>query len=171
MTVKVADKAWIATALLHRENPDKIDFAAKEIRRRAMREFQDSDQTKSVWYHILTHCVAEKKANPGNYRMLHETGRGRRRLYVPGDPVHGDRTGKQVPNREEIPQRYWELLDWYESDFVRKCRQESSTPTASTLKRDGSGKNWLQFVGYIDADDLRLMAKAIEENCEQVFPE
>ena len=33
----VADEAWVATALLHREQPDRKDFAMKEIVHRAER--------------------------------------------------------------------------------------------------------------------------------------
>ena len=173
MTVKVADKAWIAAALLHRENPNATDFPAQEIRQRAEREFGASDTTKSIWYHILTHCVAGKRANPGNYRMLHQTGRGRRRLFRTGDSIHRDRKGKQVPFREDIPERYWNLLDWYESEYnrnddgARSSDDKNGMPSAP----NGSGKNWLRFVGYINKEDLKTMSEAIEQNCEQIIPE
>jgi len=36
---------------------------------------------------------------------------------------------------------------------------------------DGSGKNWLRFVGYINKEDLNTMSEAIEQNCEQIIPE
>ena len=46
--------------------------------------------------------------------MLFKTARGRRRLYLPSDPCHPDReSGKSVPSRDEIPEPYHELLDWF----------------------------------------------------------
>jgi hypothetical protein len=36
--IKVADEVWIATALLHRENPKREDFSVSEIVARARRE-------------------------------------------------------------------------------------------------------------------------------------
>jgi hypothetical protein len=168
VNIKVADQVWIATALLHREQPDSDDFRAKEIRERAMKEFGHKDPKHSVWYHVITHCVAEKKANPGRYRMLRQTERGRRRLLRPGDEVHPDRsTGKDLPRKEEIPERYWKLLDWYRNEYARAhSASKSGQPTAPT----GDGKQWLQFVGYISAHDLRLMADAIEKTTEGIDP-
>ena len=37
-----------------------------------------------------------------------------------------------------------------------------------TLPRGVPGRSLLKFCGAIDADDLRLMAEAIEAGCEQV---
>jgi len=163
MNIKVADQVWLAAALLHKEHPENTDFEAREIRQRAMKEFGHRDPHHSVWYHIITHCVAEKKANPGRYRMLHQTARGRRRLFRPDDEVHNDRRdGKTVPRKEEIPERYWDLLEWYKNDFSR----QNGTPA----KARGDGKTWLEFVGNISAHDLRLMAEAIEKTTEGVDP-
>lgn len=40
---------------------------------------------------------------------------------------------------------------------------------AKTLKPKGvKGKNLLQFEGAIPSDDLKLMSKAIEEDCERI---
>src|SRR5262249_8521785 len=36
--IKVADEVWIVTALLQRENPEKMDFTVEEIVERAKRE-------------------------------------------------------------------------------------------------------------------------------------
>ena len=36
--IKVANEVWLATALLHRENPSKEDFTVKEIESRAEEE-------------------------------------------------------------------------------------------------------------------------------------
>ncbi len=50
--------------------------------------------------------------------MLIETGKGTRRLYRSGDPFHPSRkSGKTVPNREEIPEKYHALLEWYTNKY------------------------------------------------------
>jgi hypothetical protein len=57
--------------------------------------------------------------------MLRTVGRGRRRLFRPGDPVHPARIGaKTLPERDELPAPYRELLDWYERDYVGRARAE-----------------------------------------------
>jgi hypothetical protein len=153
MNFLVADEAWLATALLHREHPEAEDFALEDIRERAQREFHDS--RPGVWQHIVSHCVASNRPNPAQYRMLHTSGRGRRRLYRPGDPVHPDRRGKIHPEKRDLPDRYRSLVDWYLSDYSRR-----KPPSAS-------GRHWLQFVGLIPAYDLQKMAEAIRD-CERV---
>lgn len=112
--VKVADEVWIATALLHREHPGRADFTAKEISDRAERENITGALRKGVYVHALLHCVANLPPNPGRYRMLYETAKGRRRLFRPADRYDPRREGgKSFPERAAIPERYGELLDWY----------------------------------------------------------
>ena len=157
MNILVADEAWLATALLHRENPHAEDFSLDEIRDRARKEFHDN--RPGVWQHIVSHCVASNRPNPAQYRMLHSTGRGRRRLYRPGDPVHEDRTGKMYPEKRDIPERYQDLVDWYLRDYVHKRNRRLKGVPAAVL---------LQFVGLIPAYDLKKMQQAIEEDCERI---
>ena len=87
MTVKVADEVWIATALLHRNHMDREDFSVREIVEQARSERVVGVPLRAgVQVHAYLHCVANKPPNPGRYRMLVETSKGRRRLYRPGDP-------------------------------------------------------------------------------------
>src|SRR5580692_7182927 len=155
MNLLVADEAWLATALLHREHPDAEDFSLGEIRDRARREFHDN--RPGVWQHIVSHCVASNRPNPAQYRMLHGSARGRRRLYRPGDPVHPERKGKIYPERRDIPERYRSLVDWY-----LKTYSQRKTQVTSSRARD-----LLQFVGLIPAYDLERMKEAIKD-CERV---
>jgi hypothetical protein len=157
MGILVADEAWLATALLHREHPDAEDFSLDEIRDRARREFHDD--RPGVWQHIVSHCVASNRPNPAQYRMLHGSARGRRRLYRPGDPVHPERKGKIYPERRDIPQRYRSLVDWYLRDYSKPAPGPGSSSAAV----------WLEFVGLIPAYDLRKMSEAIRD-CERVDP-
>ena len=113
-TLKVADEVWIAMALLHREHPDKTDFKVEEIVERARREHPSEDLRPGVYIHAQMHCVANKPPNPGRYRMLYESSPGRRRLFVPGDVYDRKREGaKTIPVKEEIPEKYRPLLQWY----------------------------------------------------------
>ncbi len=71
--VKVADEVWIATALLHREDPGAPDFLIDEIVDRARREGLHEPLRPGVYVHVVLHCVANRQPNPGRYRMLFET--------------------------------------------------------------------------------------------------
>ena len=120
-SIRVADEVWIATALLHRRYPEEGDFTVGEIVRRARAEKITGVESlrPGVQVHAYLHCVANKPPNPGRYRMLVETSKGRRRLFRPGDPCHpGRSTGKGIPSDDEIPARYGALLDWYRNEYV-----------------------------------------------------
>ena len=119
--VRVADEVWIATALLHRQHPDRDDFSVGEIVRRAEAERVAGSGAlrPGVQVHAYLHCVANKAPNPGRYRMLVETSKGRRRLFRPGDPCHPRRaSGKDTPAVHEIPPAYGALLEWYRREYV-----------------------------------------------------
>ncbi len=116
--IRVADEVWVATALLHRENPDREDFSISEIVSRAEREMLVKPLRPGVRVHVTTHCVAALAPNPGRYCMLHATSSGRRRLWRLGDPVHPAREGSKVtPEADEIPAEYRALLDWYRREY------------------------------------------------------
>ena len=137
--VKVADEVWIIAALLHREQPRTADFAIEEIMARAQNEGIVRPLRPGVYVHVVQHCVANRAPNPGRYRMLLETSSGRRRLFRRGDPDHPEREGgKVVPSREEIPDQYRDLLDWYEKWSSRAIR--NSIETDPLLQLRGSGK-------------------------------
>jgi hypothetical protein len=117
--VKVADETWIATALLHREHPQREDFAVQEIVDRARNENMVGRLRPGVYVHANSHGVANRRPNPGSYRMLYETRLGMRRLYRETDDSHPDRRGKIVPKRDDIPEQYRYLLDWYEAEYAQ----------------------------------------------------
>jgi hypothetical protein len=112
-TVKVADEVWIGTAMLHREHPAQADFSIDEIVSRVRKEGIQNPLRPGVYVHVVQHCVANRAPNPGRYRMLFETGEGRRRLYRSGDPYDPGRGGKITPSPEDLPEAYHDLLDWY----------------------------------------------------------
>jgi len=136
-----ADRVWIATALLHKENPSRKDFTLQEIRERGIREGFVEERTNTFYVHANQHCVANRPPNPGNHRMLTETGPGKRRLYRGGDSVRPGRTGKVVPRREEIPEKYRPLLDWY-AKWNRRLAKEKPVGSRfdALLALRGSGR-------------------------------
>lgn len=137
--LKVADEVWIAAALLHRQHPEAADFTVEEIVRRAEREELCKPLRPGVYVHVVQHCVANRPPNPGRYRMLFETGLGRRRLFRKGDSYHPEREGaKIVPAREDLPYGYSDLLNWY-TDWSSAAANNSSGEDP-LLSLRGSGK-------------------------------
>ena len=119
--LRVADEVWIATALLHRQYPDREDFAVREIVRRAGAERATGAEPlrPGVQSHAYLHCVANRAPDPGRYRMLFETAKGRRRLFRPGDPCHRLRArGKDAPDPGAVPPAYRGLIEWYRRDYA-----------------------------------------------------
>ncbi|HWZ42467.1 MAG TPA: hypothetical protein VNW97_03280 [Candidatus Saccharimonadales bacterium] len=161
--IKVADEIWLATSLLHRENPGRQDFSVIEIVERVMSAGLEGKYRPGLQVHASTHCVATKSPNPARHRMLSETGRGRRRLFRPGDKFHCDRSsGKTHPDPKDIPQKYRYLLDWYEHDYVEHKNGASALPPG------GSPAALLKMAGSISKQDLKRMKTAIEEGCERI---
>jgi hypothetical protein len=157
--LRIADGVWIATALLHRENPDRPDFTESEIQARFLSECLPRGQNvSSLATNINSHCVANwprsrKKSDPtkvqgGAYRILYETRSGFRRLYRPDDDFHPDRAqprkpSKTIPKKDDIPERYRDLLQWYET----WAKPGSTVSTVANIEDDpllrlrGSGRH------------------------------
>jgi hypothetical protein len=140
--VKVADEVWVATALLHRKYQDRFDFTIEEIMESARQMWRESTGPlrPGFYVHVVQHCVANRPPNPARYRMLVETGGGRRRLFRAGDYYHPGREGsKTTPKREDLPQGYNALLSWYR-DW---CSMAASTAHEKDplLALRGSGKH------------------------------
>jgi len=137
--LKVADEVWIVTALLHREHPERTDFSLEEIQARVDKEHLTGSLRPGVYVHIVQHCVANRPPNPGRYRMLVETGPGRRRLFRTGDPYHPSREGAKVtPRAEDLRNGYDNLLVWYREWCNGKSRL--TIPADPLLSLAGSGR-------------------------------
>jgi hypothetical protein len=142
-SIKIADEVWIATVLLHREQPNQADFSIEEIVERAKREAVSGPIRPGLYVHVVQHCVANRPPNPARYRMLFETSAGRRRLFRKGDAYHPARAGAKVtPNPEDIPEGYRGLLAWYQDWYSTTDR---AAPEADPLLAlFGSGKRLWQ---------------------------
>lgn len=157
--IKVADEVWIAAALLHREHPERADFEIEEIKNRAAKEVGRRPLRPGVYIHIVQHCVANRPPSPGRYRMLVETGPGRRRLFRTGDSYHLSREGSKThPALEDVPEHYRKLLDWYRKwDAASFARRSDEDPILALV---GSGKHlW-------EGDDPDEYVRSLREGWE-----
>jgi hypothetical protein len=138
-SIRVADEVWLATALLHRENPGRSDFTVSEIVDRARKEGIAGDLRPGVYVHALQHCVANRAPSPARYRMLYATGKLKRRLFYKGDSYHPARDGAKItPACDEIPSEYVYLLDWYSSNYA--APQSKASAENSILELRGLGR-------------------------------
>jgi hypothetical protein len=137
--ILVADEVWLAAALLHREHPDRSDFAVAEILERAKHEAIAGKLRPGVYVHIVQHCVANRAPNPGRYRMLFETRKNHRRLFRSGDAYDARREDSKItPDPEDVPAEYRSLLDWYKTEFALHGRAKAENDPLLALR--GSGK-------------------------------
>lgn len=128
--ITCAAEVFIATTLLHRENPERKDFMIREIVNRAAHENLAGELRSGVSVHASQHCCANRAPNPANHRMLYATGRSTRRLLLPGDEIHPQRTGKIFPAPGEVPEKYLPLLEW------ARERYEKARPAADIWADD-----------------------------------
>ena len=163
--LSVANQVWLATALLHYENRDRTYFSNEEIHRRCEEVDREGARRGGISLHISTHCVASKPARPAKHRILTATGRGRRRLFRPGDPEHPDRgSGKISPLREELPEKYRYLVDWYETEYARAPEREMP----NTKSRGASAETLLKLIGRISREDADEVIRIIDDCCGRV---
>jgi hypothetical protein len=167
--VSCAIEVFLATALLHKEQPGRPDFTIQEIVNRAARENITGEMRSGVNVHASQHCVANKAPNPAKHRMLFATGKHTRRLLQPGDEVHSERTGKIFPEAGELPGEYLPLLEWakerYEMARSKDALRTDTPDERSRQLRDspdtslsGVGKNNQQRSRHLDG---LLMARGI----------
>jgi hypothetical protein len=118
--VTCAVEVFLATALLQREQPERQDFTIQEIVNRVAMENLNGNLRPGVGVHASQHCVANKAPNPAKHRMLFATGKHTRRLAMPNDEAHPDRTGKIFPEIEEVPEEYRPVLEWARNRFEKE---------------------------------------------------
>jgi hypothetical protein len=136
--IRVADEAWIALALLHREESTRESFTASEILERAKTEQASPELRPGVLVHIYLHNVGNVPPNSATYCMFWKLA-DTYRLFRPGDSRHPLRKGKTQPNRDELPEQYRYLLDWYEQEYCANVKPmlEADDPV---LQMQGVGK-------------------------------
>ena len=112
-----AVEVFLATALLHREQPERSDFTIQEIVNRVARENLTGNLRAGINVHASQHCVANKAPNPAKHRMLFATGKHTRRLVLPNDEAHPDRNGKIFPDAGDLPVEYLPVREWAKERF------------------------------------------------------
>lgn len=163
--IKIADLVWVATALLHREHPQVSDFSKKEIRERAAREDAETARRPGISLHISTHCVASKSSSPAKHRMLTKTRRARRRLYRDGDETHPERAkGATAPAREDLPEKYHSLVDWYETEYNKRASREYG----ASERKGATAEALMRLMGRIGREDADEMIRIINDCCGRV---
>ena len=136
-------------ALLHKDHPSKKAFRAKEIAERLEKERLTSYPRTSIAAHLSQHSVANVPPTSAKYRLLTRESDGRLRLFRTGDFQHPARHGKDRPRREDIPERFRSLLDWYQTIYLGK----HSPSLDPVLAMAGVGKEIWQGIDvdqYVD---------------------
>jgi len=92
--------------------------------------------------------------------MLFASGRNTRRLLLPGDEIHAERTGKIFPDASEVPERYLPLLEWAKQRFntFRQSPGRPSPPPTQRVNQTVPHKNRLQEL--LDAKGIGIDAGA-----------
>ncbi|MFZ0523674.1 MAG: hypothetical protein WAL95_21780 [Candidatus Acidiferrales bacterium] len=161
----IADQVWVATALLHREHPERADFSKQEIQQCAQREYPEGARRPGMSQHISTHCVASNPPSPAKHRMLTRTGNGRRRLFRSEDKYHPLRAkGNATPQREDLPEKYHPLLHWYETEYDRREKPED----AGAKSGGATPETLMKLMGRISREDADEMIRAIDDCCGRV---
>jgi hypothetical protein len=122
----VADEVWVALAMLHQKHRQRASFSAKEVLDQVKLERAYPDLRAGVQAHIYLHNVANVEPNSARYRMSFKLEDDTYRLYRPGDAGHPLRKGKTAPRRNELPEKYHQLLDWYEREYCAGTQHEKT---------------------------------------------
>jgi hypothetical protein len=82
--------------------------------------------------------------------MLYATGKHTRRLLLPGDEAHPERTGKILPEPCELPENYLPLLDWAKSRYeqgtklVHNRGTTTNSDSSNPIMEPKSEDRWLE---------------------------
>ena len=148
--LKLADEVWVATALLHREQPERSAFPGSKILRRAEQLHPGVPPRAGLNPHIYGHCVANAKPVSGRYRMLYREQGGSYRLFRDGDDFHPNRQrGRTTPDSTSLPRKYRHLVGWYDSEYNEEKPLRPEEDPILALK--GVGKELWRSLGGGDA--------------------
>lgn len=142
---------WVALATLHKENPTKEAFRAKEIASKIKELDIQSASDATVTTHISSHCVANKPAQPDTHRKLVRVRQGWYRLFAKDDPFDESRwKGQIVPLSEMIPDKFHDLIDWYHTDYVNRQHPDEKDPVGYPFPE--SSKDTMDY----DEEDIQF---------------
>lgn len=158
--ISCAVEVFLAAALLQKEQPERDDFTIQEIVNRAARENITGEIRSGINVHASQHCVANKTPNPAKHRMLFATGKHTRRLLLPGDAVHPERTGKIFPEAGELPEEFLPLLEWVK-DRYEKARVGAGMTSGKIDERDRSMGNCSDSVAEVQKVSPRYLEELL----------
>ncbi len=149
----IATELWIATALLHREHPERMAFSGPEILEKR-ESLQLSRRRRGTLYAFVSqHIVANREPRTVRYRYLYRETNGHShtvvaRLFREGDDFDPQRRGAPVaPETGDIPEEYRPLLDWYWTEYNRPRRIAPEDDPILAL--EGVGKELWQSLGGV----------------------
>lgn len=166
MKIKVADEVWIATARLHQEQPKRQSFSVGEIVDRVRQERLTDTVRPGVQVHAYLHCVANKRPNPANHRMLYATPDGNRRLFRKEDDYHEYREGgKTHPDPEELPESHRHLVQWYLTQYYTNTLREQLADLGARVVQKFEQKLPVLRESYdeLDADERARLREWLEK--------
>ncbi len=134
LSLKVGDSVWIATALLHQQNPEQGSFPVAQIVQKVKELCLTDREEISIYVHANQHCVANRPPNPAKLKMLFETANGERRLFCQGDTFNRHRDGRTTPKPTDLPPNYRSLLDWYQTRCSKKTATDFANDPLLTLR-------------------------------------
>ena len=129
--VRIADRIWIAAALLQKGHPSRAAFSKSEILERLETEGLAAGVERGTLHaHLDQHLVANLPPSSGKYRMLFETTDGNLRLFRLYAKWSRKTPLPQAPNYEDDPlirligsgKHIW--ADEHADEYVENLRRE-----------------------------------------------
>lgn len=143
-SVTMAEAAWIATAILHRDYGADELFTVGQIADMVDdRKIYTKPHSKTSLQTAITGtCVANTNATSANHRLLYRAKQGRYRLYHKGDDHHKSRKGGLTcPKPNDLPSKYKGLVKWYKDIYNKRemgdgqvVKRLASKPESDTLE-------------------------------------
>jgi hypothetical protein len=136
------------------EKRSSTAFSAREIFEKVKAEKVHPDLRPGIQPHISLHNFGNIPPNSARYRMFYRTRTGDYRLFRPGDDHDPSRTGKIRPEPDDLPDRYRDLVDWYETSYCNGAPAAAEDPV---LRMRGVGQ---ELRAGIDADEFVASLRA-----------
>ncbi len=147
---------WLATALLHKDNPQSDAFSAKEIFHKVKQLNLLSVSDSTINMHITSHCVASGKESPDRHRKLTRVRSGWYRLFREGDSFHETRSiGQIAPLAEMLPSQFKDVIDWYNAQYnTSNTKSHTTESIQSDVNYQTTGELYLIEIG--DDNTIKL---------------
>ena len=158
-----SNAVWLATAILHRENPQSDAFSSKEIFQKVKQMSLLSVSDSTIHMHITSHCVASTKASPDRHRKLTRVQSGWYRLFREDDSFHETRSnGQSAPLAEMLPLEFKDVIDWYNIQYNKTNISKSVTESVpSNINYQTTGELYLIEIG--EDNTIKLSDSFVED--------